>query len=1437
MAEGHRPDAGQQRSSKIARFIPRPQRVIAKKLEDFTSLLPKASSSFSPEPEPLLQTSSGSLNRRSAEVSVNEAFRRTHKYLKIGDRVSIGDSKLGILQYYGETHFAEGVLCGIELDDAAGGKHSGIVDGVVYFTCRPNHGIFVPESKVKLHVQQSVPTLPELPSPAQTENEQPAVRPKSASLLSRLPKLGFSGRASKSRHREIDTTEEVDDAGGYVTVCSTEVVSYSAERDAPLWKDATVYGSPDSDSDDYDRRDPSLRDHVSPEVLQELRSALMSELPPQQPAPEPSAAPKNALSPIHENSDEVESRCAKKILSQSPEGAVGGVDFLSPIAEIMDEIDEGSKQESLGLLTDGAMRDIAVSVDGQSYQGVLPNSFSVDDVADIMDEEQLDEVEEESCAASTAFKPSDPLTNDNIPMISSNVLRILQYNFPDQVDYLNTVMARSGAIITNEPSPYSQTMSETPSSATDESGLKRTSDSLECSSGFATSIGSVECELPSAADALTAVNLSSLQGEDGTRPKRPTSAYTVHSTDTGFQGDSEMENQSEAGTAVSPCEEKMMRWSTCSSQDSGAVSESEFQRRNLHPDCCLDCGRTSSPAGKHLPPLRLQVPVSKDPMSAVKKDEADADQEQSANEVQVDRGEDAGKREEACEEGSSPDARPAEASATQNRASEPETEDVNHVGAENAVAESDNTKVAASVGKVERTTSKRLPVSFPRPAPKVVVSKVKAMIEAGKAENEEVAKKIVRQPKKGRWDDVTSKLAASMADEKAKPKVKEVKSKVFTNLEGAKQQVTRPTALPPTLRKPMRSTSSRGSVRTEADALTPTSERHHESPGGDSSKDDTAESTTTAHDGSIMKGGDAASVHSSGKGAASVKSALSERKTKPALKRPDYPRPWNTRPPTKELDGSSMSRPALARRSLQVQPKLPCMPKTVHFSPLPCSPASRRQDAKKGAAGATTRVNSQSPGTGPPSKVGETRIQAQTKAEFTKEIQRLGALCESRTKELTMLKLQLRHASAGFASFAVVVQHLNAQVLQNNSFRIPKLSEELRKSQEEIEKARIAIVEEAHQNELTGYLEAHTRKLEEMKAFYTNALDNSRKNSDETLDAMKQRHREKIDAINEEYSLQLDSINEDHQARQKELQQRYEALQQQHKQLQQQAREFQESVLSDTDAKIQWLSKKNADLQKEVESLNVVLEMRANQIQNLQHAKIELERKEEELDRCKVKMQKMEARIEDLQELLNEKAKVQSQLSVENAKLRETSEKQNRQLSRLDMHNEELKYKLRESVSSPMRDGGNKARARSMAHKRYSVADPTVMSQSWHAADHQSLPRASNGGSRLLGGAHGLHRSNQTSHSLPRGSSEGFQPRMRRSMSETSPPQDACVQQLFTSFAADVSNDGSTDESLSTFENSPCSQDDLLRLTWVKEDGDILQQDSESPNTPHVDSS
>lgn len=70
-------------------------------------------------------------------------------------------------------------------------------------------------------------------------------------------------------------------------------------------------------------------------------------------------------------------------------------------------------------------------------------------------------------------------------------------------------------------------------------------------------------------------------------------------------------------------------------------------------------------------------------------------------------------------------------------------------------------------------------------------------------------------------------------------------------------------------------------------------------------------------------------------------------------------------------------------------------------------------------------------------------------------------------------------------------------------------------------------------------------------------------------------------------------------------------------------------------------------------------------------------------------------------------------------------------------------------------------------------------------------------------------------------------------MSETSPPQDACVRQLFASFVTDDSGD----QSLSTLEDATstprqCSQDDLLRLTWVREDGGLLLQQGSPEQQP-----
>ncbi|XP_017025635.1 restin homolog isoform X17 [Drosophila kikkawai] len=72
--------------------------------------------------------------------------------LTVGDRVIVSSgfgSRPGILRYLGETQFAPGNWCGVELDEASG-KNDGAVDGIRYFECKPKYGVFVPIAKVTL---------------------------------------------------------------------------------------------------------------------------------------------------------------------------------------------------------------------------------------------------------------------------------------------------------------------------------------------------------------------------------------------------------------------------------------------------------------------------------------------------------------------------------------------------------------------------------------------------------------------------------------------------------------------------------------------------------------------------------------------------------------------------------------------------------------------------------------------------------------------------------------------------------------------------------------------------------------------------------------------------------------------------------------------------------------------------------------------------------------------------------------------------------------------------------------------------------------------------------------------------------------------------------------------------------------------------------------
>ncbi len=65
--------------------------------------------------------------------------------MEVGDRVSLtlmSRELSGQIAFRGQTHFASGEWVGVVLEEAEG-KNDGVVAGVRYFGCKPNHGLFV----------------------------------------------------------------------------------------------------------------------------------------------------------------------------------------------------------------------------------------------------------------------------------------------------------------------------------------------------------------------------------------------------------------------------------------------------------------------------------------------------------------------------------------------------------------------------------------------------------------------------------------------------------------------------------------------------------------------------------------------------------------------------------------------------------------------------------------------------------------------------------------------------------------------------------------------------------------------------------------------------------------------------------------------------------------------------------------------------------------------------------------------------------------------------------------------------------------------------------------------------------------------------------------------------------------------------------------------
>ncbi|XP_072310409.1 CAP-Gly domain-containing linker protein 1 isoform X2 [Eucyclogobius newberryi] len=82
-----------------------------------------------------------------SNLSEPDSIKKNKRELRLGERVLVGETKAGVVRFLGETDFAKGDWCGVELDEPLG-KNDGAVSGTRYFQCMPRYGLFAPVHKV-----------------------------------------------------------------------------------------------------------------------------------------------------------------------------------------------------------------------------------------------------------------------------------------------------------------------------------------------------------------------------------------------------------------------------------------------------------------------------------------------------------------------------------------------------------------------------------------------------------------------------------------------------------------------------------------------------------------------------------------------------------------------------------------------------------------------------------------------------------------------------------------------------------------------------------------------------------------------------------------------------------------------------------------------------------------------------------------------------------------------------------------------------------------------------------------------------------------------------------------------------------------------------------------------------------------------------------------
>ncbi|KAM4047144.1 microtubule-associated tumor suppressor candidate 2 isoform 2-T3 [Anomaloglossus baeobatrachus] len=359
------------------------------------------------------------------------------------------------------------------------------------------------------------------------------------------------------------------------------------------------------------------------------------------------------------------------------------------------------------------------------------------------------------------------------------------------------------------------------------------------------------------------------------------------------------------------------------------------------------------------------------------------------------------------------------------------------------------------------------------------------------------------------------------------------------------------------------------------------------------------------------------------------------------------------------------------------------------------------------------------------------KTEVQTRDQERQTVQRLKEKCEEQAKQLLFVRKELKNTSCGFLVFAVTTQYFfnknEAGLMKERELSLELATirdevafnttrcEKLQKEKEELEikfDNEVKKLEHHQHEELQSLKERlqqqydkemehlrleqssqllhirsqHQGQIENMAATHEAALLEIRTSHSTSIAAIHEDHERRVHKLKEGHELEKKMLEDGFEKLKLSLQDQVDTLTFQNHSLRDRAKMFEEALMKSTNEQLEIALAPYRHLDDDLISIKQVLEMKNQLIHEQEKRIMELEKLAEINVVLEERIQVLQQQNEDMRARIDQNVAVTRQLSVENANLQESVEKESKEKKRLSRTNEELVWKLQSTDSmSPIK--------------------------------------------------------------------------------------------------------------------------------------------------------